>query len=127
MKRRVLVVTHGRVGEELVAIARDLLGEVKDLDALHIDSNDSMQAISSRMQKWAARIESGDRGLVLTDLKNSSATVSALALSKKYPLDCVCGVNLPLLLKALSASVPGVPEILDAGRRGIDAVSPKSR
>ena len=74
------------------------------------------------MQKWASRIPRGDFGWVMTDLKNSSATVSALALSKKYPVHCACGVNLQMLLKALSPSDVTLEDAVSSGRAGIDVV-----
>lgn len=126
LRRPILVVTHGRVGEELAALAGELLGNLPDLASLAISSRDSLQNISARIQKWAAQIPPECRGLILTDLKNSSASVCALALAKKYPLDCVCGVNLPLLLKALSPNAVKMEDILSAGREGIGMVGKKS-
>ncbi|OGH55922.1 MAG: hypothetical protein A3G34_05295 [Candidatus Lindowbacteria bacterium RIFCSPLOWO2_12_FULL_62_27] len=121
-RRAVLVVTHGGVGGELVAVARELLGDIPHLAAVSVTARDSMEEVSAKIEKWALKIPAGARAVILTDLKNSSATVSALTLSKKYPLDCLCGVNLPLLLKALSPSDAGLPDLVAAGRTGIDVV-----
>lgn len=121
--RPVLVVTHGRVGEELVALARELLGALPELESLPITSRDSLDHVSGKMQNWADRLPSGSRGLILTDLKNSSASVCALGLAKNYSVDCICGVNLPLLLKSISPGGAAPEEILAAGRQGIGVMS----
>ena len=122
MPRRILVVTHGGVAPELVAIARDLLGNLPALESLSVTSADSLETLSASMSKWAGRLPQRSRGLILTDLRNSSATVAALSLAKKFPVDCVCGVNLPLLLKALSSSEPPLDELIEVGRSGVDVV-----
>lgn len=122
MTRTILVVTHGGVGDELVALARDLLGPDPRLESMSVSARDSLESLSEKMRKWAGRIPKNARGWVLTDLKNSSATVSALALGKKYPVDCLCGVNLPMLLKSLSPSDVTLDDLLSAGRSGIDIV-----
>lgn len=125
IERDILVVTHGGVADELVAIARDLLGSAPGLDSISVASKDSLDTLFGKIQKWAKKIPKGARGVILTDLKNSSATVAALSLAKSHPIDCVCGVNLPMLLRALSPSVRTVEEIMEAGRAGIDRVGPK--
>ena len=122
MNRVILVVTHGGVGDELVALVRELLGDIPGLESLSVSARDSLETLSGKMQKWAERIPAGRRGLVLTDLKNSSATVSALDLAKTYPIDCVCGVNLPLVLKSLSPANVNLADLISAGRGGIDVV-----
>lgn len=122
MNRPVLVVTHGGVGAEMVALARALLGDFDGLESISLSQADSLDTLSAKMQKWAARLDPKTRGIILTDLKNSSATVCALALAKKYPVDCLCGLNLPMLLKSLSPSAPTLSDIVNAGRDGIDKV-----
>lgn len=122
MSRFILVATHGGVGNELAALARELMGHVEHLESISVSARDSLDSLSAKIQKWAARIPAGSRGLVLTDLKNSSATVAALALARTHPIDCVCGVNLPVILKALSHSDTPLDAIVSAGRAGIDVV-----
>lgn len=126
MNRHILVVTHGGVATELAALAREFLGNDQPLESISVSAGDSLDTLSAKMQKWAARIPKGAAGWVMTDLKNSSATVSALALSKKYPIKCLCGVNLPMLLKALSPSDVTVDDVISAGRSGIAIVALKA-
>lgn len=122
MNRAILVVTHGGVADELVSLARDLLGPIDGLESLSVSTKDSLETLSAKMEKWAGRTPQNIQRLVLTDLKNSSATVAALSIAKKFPLDCVCGVNLPLLLKSLSPSEISLNDLTSAGRAGIDVV-----
>ncbi len=123
MNPKILLVTHGGVGSELVALAQNLLGHLPHLDSISVTATDSLDTLTAKMQKWASRLDPGRRGLILTDLKNSSATLSALTLAKSHPIDCLCGVNLPLLLKALSPSETRLADMVAAGRAGIDVIS----
>lgn len=127
MTRRILVATHGGVAQELAAIAQELLGTMPSLESVSVSSGDSLETLTAKMSKWAARVPAGQRGLVLTDLRNSSATVAALALTKKHAIDCISGVNLPMLLKALSPSEASLEDIVSVGRTGVEVVSRGSK
>lgn len=97
-----LLVTHGRLGEALVAAARGIVGPVEDVVVL---SNEglSRDALLLRVREEVARF--GERGgIVLVDVAGGScAQASFLVASRDAAgtVPIVCGVNLPLLLDYL--------------------------
>ena len=94
-----LVVTHGRVAEELVASARTIVGEVEGLEAVSIDWNDDVDEATRRIEQARKRVDTGQGVLLLTDMFGGTPTNLALSLLEPGKLEIVTGVNLPMLIK----------------------------
>ncbi len=94
-----LVVTHGRVAEELVASARTIVGDVEGLEAVSIDWNDDADEATRRIQEARERVDTGNGVLVLTDMFGGTPTNVALSMLEPGKLEIVTGVNLPMLIK----------------------------
>lgn len=94
-----LVVTHGRVAEELVASARTIVGDVEGLEAVSIDWNDDVDEATRRIGEARRRVDSGEGVLLLTDMFGGTPTNLALSLLEPGKLEIVTGVNLPMLIK----------------------------
>jgi PTS system mannose-specific IIA component len=94
-----LVVTHGRVAEELVASARTIVGDVEGLEAVSIDWNDDVDEATRRIGEARRRVDSGQGVLLLTDMFGGTPTNLALSLLEPGKLEIVTGVNLPMLIK----------------------------
>jgi PTS system mannose-specific IIA component len=96
----IVVVTHGRVAEELVNAARTIVGEIPAIAAVSIgwssDVAEAGEAITRAIQEVG-----GEEALVLTDMFGGTPTnVSLPFLSPK--VEIVTGVNLPMLIKLTS-------------------------
>jgi PTS system mannose-specific IIA component len=94
-----LVVTHGRVAEELVASTLKIVGEVEGLEAVSIDWNDDVQEATRRIGEARERVDTGSGVLLLTDMFGGTPTNLALSLLEPGKLEIVTGVNLPMLIK----------------------------
>jgi PTS system mannose-specific IIA component len=94
-----LVVTHGRVAEELVASARTIVGDVEGLEAVSIDWNDDVDEATRRIGEARKRVDAGQGVLLLTDMFGGTPTNLALSLLEPGKLEIVTGVNLPMLIK----------------------------
>jgi PTS system mannose-specific IIA component len=98
----VVVVTHGRLAEELVAAARIIVGKADNLRALSIGWNDDMDTAREQVRR---AIEQEDRGrgvLVLTDMFGGTPTNISLSFLAEGKAEIVTGVNLPMLVKCAS-------------------------
>jgi len=94
-----LVVTHGRVAEELVASTRTIVGDVEGLEAVSIDWNDDVDEANRRIGEARRRVDAGQGVLLLTDMFGGTPTNLALSLLEPGKLEIVTGVNLPMLIK----------------------------
>jgi PTS system mannose-specific IIA component len=116
-----LVVTHGRVAEELVASARTIVGEVESLEAVSIDWNDDVDEATRRIGEARQRVDTGQGVLLLTDMFGGTPTNLALSLLEPGKLEIVTGVNLPMLIKF--ANLRGERSLLEIA----DAIAEEAR
>jgi PTS system mannose-specific IIA component len=94
----VLVVSHGRVAEELLQAARTIVGDLPRSGAVSIGWSDDMNAARAAIERALHELDSGDGVLVLTDMFGGTPTnVSLPFLSER--VEIVTGVNLPMLIK----------------------------
>lgn len=123
-----LVITHGRVAEDLVEAARTIVGEVDGMEAVSIDWNDDPDLARSRIDDAVVRVDQGDGVLVLTDMFGGTPTNIALSLPDSRRVEVVTGVNLPMLIAF--ASQRRTRELGEAARivadKGREAIQPAS-
>ena len=94
-----LVVTHGHLGQELVAAAEMIVGDISHIRAVsigwHDDVNDAHKDIEGRI----AEVETGKGVLILTDMFGGTPSNIALAFHEPGKVDIVTGVNLPMIIR----------------------------
>jgi PTS system mannose-specific IIA component len=110
----IVVVTHGRIAEELVNAARTIVGELPSVAAVSIGWSDDPGAAEKAIERGLAEAGGGE-ALVLTDMFGGTPTNLSLPyLSEK--VEIVTGVNLPMLIKALSLREGALVEVARAVR-----------
>ena len=97
-----LVATHGRLGDELVATAEQIIGKLGSVATLSIQPGCSPEDIRRRMKDVVHSLDSGDGVIVLADLFGGTPCKESLMLCPQEHLEVLAGVNLPMLLKANS-------------------------
>jgi PTS system mannose-specific IIA component len=109
----IVVVTHGRLAEELVSAARQIVGEVPAIVAVCLGWGDDVAAAKEAIARGLA--EAGEETLVLTDMFGGTPTNLSLPfLSEK--IEIVTGVSLPMLIKAVSQREGPLAELARAVR-----------
>ena len=93
----IVVVTHGRLAEELVNAARTIVGDIPAIAAVSIGWADDMTDARDAIQRALESVGPGP-ALILTDMFGGTPTnVSLPFLSPTAEI--VTGVNLPMLIK----------------------------
>lgn len=123
-----LVVTHGRLADELVAAVRRIVGEIPSLAAVALDWDDDVADARRRIEEGIAQVAVDGRALILTDMFGGTPSNVALSLLEPGRIDVVSGVNLPMLVKfANLRNVDGFDEtvrrIAQQGRESIQVAS----
>ena len=123
-----LVVTHGKLADELAHAVRRIVGDVPALGSISLDWDDDVADARRRMEEGIARVAIGGRVLILTDMFGGTPTNIALSLLDPGKVDVVTGVNLPMLIKfANLRKVDGFDEtvrrIAQQGREAIQVAS----
>jgi PTS system mannose-specific IIA component len=110
----IVVVTHGRIAEELVNAARTIVGEIPAIAAVTIGWGDDASVCRQAIERGLAEAGGGD-ALVLTDMFGGTPTNLSLPyLSPR--VEIVTGVNLPMLIKLTSQREGPLPEVARAVR-----------
>jgi PTS system mannose-specific IIA component len=97
-----VVATHGRLAEELLATAAGIAGRLEQCEPISIGAGMSMDDARSRLGEAVRRVDSGDGVLVLTDMFGGTPANLALTFLDEK-LEVVTGVNLPMVLKLATA------------------------
>lgn len=123
-----LVVTHGRLAEELVQAATTIVGPVEGLEAVSIGWDDDVSEARRRIGDAATRVGADEGVLILTDMFGGTPTNIALSLLEEGRVEVVTGVNLPMLIKFTNlreqvALSEVSRRIAEQGRRAIHVAS----
>jgi PTS system mannose-specific IIA component len=123
-----LVISHGRLAEELVNAVRTIVGPVDALEAVSIGWDDPVEASTRRIEEAIGRVDCNQGVLLLTDMFGGTPTNLALALHDPGRIEIVTGVNLPMLIKFANLREQldlhdAAGRIADQGREAIHVAS----
>jgi mannose PTS system EIIA component len=122
----VVVVTHERAADALVAAARAILGRIDGLTAVSLRTTDTLPAMIGKISRACDQVDLGAGVLLLVDVHGSTPFHAAMAmLDGTRPAEVLCGVNLPMLIKLGTADRTSAPpvdlaeQLRECGRRAI--------
>jgi len=96
----VIVVTHCRLGEELIAVARLVVGEeLRQFQSVSIDPREGSEEIREKIIAAIRKVEGGQGILILTDMYGGTPSNISLSFLEEKKIEVITGVNLPMLLK----------------------------
>lgn len=119
-----LIVSHGRLAEELVNATRTIVGTFDALEAVSIGWNDDPTEVRVRIEEAIRRLDQGNGVLVLTDMFGGTPTNLALSFLEQGRVEVVTGVNLPMLMKFtnLREEAPFAETVRKIAEQGRDAI-----
>lgn len=94
-----VLVTHGRLAEELRAAMEHVVGRQSGVATVCIFPDDRMEARREDIRDAIAAVDSGDGVVVLTDILGGTPSNLAIQLCDHRKVEVIAGVNLPLLVK----------------------------
>ncbi len=120
----ILVVSHEPLGTALIRCTRHIFGAMPpQLAALDVVPDEDPEAAFSAARELLARINDGSGAIVFTDCFGSTPSRIAVRLAEPLKVAVVAGVNLPMLLKAITQRRRPVDEVVEeliaAGQRAI--------
>ncbi|MCX8116545.1 MAG: PTS sugar transporter subunit IIA [Desulfobacterota bacterium] len=125
----VVVVTHCRLGEEMIAAARLVVGEeLKQFEPVSIDPQEGSEEIRAKIISAIRKVEGGEGVLILTDMYGGTPSNISLSFLEEKKIEVITGVNLPMLLKLATCKESMDLEslaafITDYGQRNINLAS----
>ncbi|MCB4755993.1 MAG: PTS sugar transporter subunit IIA [Elusimicrobia bacterium] len=98
----ILVLTHGPFGEHLLRSACAIMNEPEKAAALNISRRLDFTILRNQIVDKIKELDAEAGVLVLIDAYGGTAYNTALPLIKTHPIHIVTGVNLPMVLSALT-------------------------
>jgi PTS system ascorbate-specific IIA component len=115
----ILIVSHGAFGESLIHSASHVLGKRPlYLRQLGVTVHDDPEAILPVAEDLIRFLDQGAGVLVLTDIYGATPSNIAARLLKPGRVEGIAGVNLPMLIRALSYRDAPLQEVLDKALTG---------
>lgn len=121
----ILVVTHGKLGRNLIETMTEMMGGTLPLavDTLEVRRVQTPEAMITQGSKMLERLDSGAGVLVLTDAFGSTPSNVANRLHGARHTRVVAGVNLPMLVRIFNYPKLALDEMargaVEGGQRGI--------
>ncbi|UCV28399.1 PTS sugar transporter subunit IIA [Ferribacterium limneticum] len=120
----ILLITHGSYGEALIQNACHVLNKrPPQLNQLGVSAQDDPLDLLPLAREMLDLVDHGKGVLVLTDIFGASPSNLALKLLEPGHVEGLTGVNLPMLMRALTYRDKGMDTLLvrarDGGRDGI--------
>lgn len=97
-----LLVTHGRLAEELIAALEHVVGPQANIGAICIGPEDDMEQRRAQILEAVAQAEEGNGVVLLTDMFGGTPSNLAISIMDKANVEVIAGVNLPMLIKLAS-------------------------
>jgi PTS system mannose-specific IIA component len=123
----VVVASHGKLAEELVRTAEGVVGPLASVESVAVSAAEPDSR--GRISVAIAKVDEGQGVLLLTDLLGGSPTQLCLSFLADRKVEVVTGVNLPMVLKAISLRSGNLPiaemasQLAEAARKSIGHAS----
>jgi PTS system mannose-specific IIA component len=124
----IVLVTHGRLAQEIIAAMEHMVGPQPQLRAVCIGPDDDVERRQREIAAAAHSVDTGSGTVLVTDMYGGTPCNLALTLLQRGKIEVLAGANLPSLIKLVDirGKLPleqAVKEAIDAGRKYMRAGS----
>lgn len=102
----ILIVTHNRIGEEMLLTAQNIIGNKLDnIDTISIPGNLRPEKLGLYADQVKAGIQALDKGegvLIITDMHGATPSNLAHYFASENNVAIISGLNLPMLMRVMN-------------------------
>ena len=95
----ILVITHYKLGVELIAAAAMMGVKADHIEALSVDLQQNSEKLRKEISTAIKRLDNGDGVLIMTDMFGGTPSNLSLSFLEEGKVEVLTGVNLPILIK----------------------------
>ncbi|MCG8564655.1 MAG: PTS fructose transporter subunit IIA [Desulfobacterales bacterium] len=124
-----LIVTHADLGSALIETIEFILGKEQDnLLSVSIDIKEDADSLRKKIQKGISKVGTDEGVIILTDMFGGTPSNLSYAFLDEGQVEVISGVNLPILLKAVTLRKKLelnelTASLVEHGKRSISAAS----
>ena len=120
----VLVVTLGKTAESLIEASERIIDRSGPVASFCVDWGDPLETARDKLGERIKDMDKGDGLLLLTDIYGGTSTNIAMDFREPEKVEVVTGVNLPMIVKAMTLPAglsPGdaARQLRDQARKGL--------
>ena len=124
----IVLVSHGRLADELVNALQHVVGAQENIATVCIQTDDDMEQRRRDIIDTIASVDEGDGVVALTDMFGGTPSNLAISVMTETGVEVIAGVNLPMLIQLAQARrtsdlAGAVAEAQEAGRKYINVAS----
>ena len=125
----ILVVAHAELGQTLINTVEFIMGgEQEQIMAISIDIQQNPDLLRKKIKQGIARVRAENGVIILTDMFGGTPSNLSYSFLEEGSVEVISGVNLPILLKAVTARKKMDMEkltaaLVDHGKKSISLAS----
>jgi PTS system mannose-specific IIA component len=97
-----IIVSHGRLAEELLNALTIILGEAPNIEAISIGWYDDVEDSKKKISQSLKRVDQKNGVVIFTDMFGGTPSNLSFSFLRDNKVEIVTGVNLPMLIKFVS-------------------------
>ncbi len=123
-----VIVSHGKLAEELLNALTIIIGEAVNIEAISIGWYDDVEESKKKISKSLKRVDQKNGVVIFTDMFGGTASNLSFSFLKNDQVEIITGVNLPMLIKFLSLQRSNnlkevVKKVVEQGKKNIHLAS----
>ena len=95
----VVIVTHYKLGEQMLQALRSIIPNAPEFYAVSVSPDQSVEQMRKSISASLAEADTGHGVLILTDMFGGTPSNIALSFLGEQKVEVVTGLNLPMLIK----------------------------
>jgi len=99
----IIVVTHGRLAQELVSATEHVVGPLERVRAIGVEADDDLEQRRRDLEAALKDVEGTEGAVIIADMFGGTPANLAVSLLDKGRVEVVAGANLPMLIKLAEA------------------------
>jgi PTS system mannose-specific IIA component len=97
-----IIVSHGKLGEELLNALTIILGEAPNIETISIGWYDDVEESKRKISQSLKRVDQRSGVVIFTDMFGGTPSNLSFTFQKDGQVEIITGVNLPMLIKFVS-------------------------
>jgi PTS system mannose-specific IIA component len=123
-----IIVSHGKLAEELLNALTIILGEAPNIEAISIGWYDDVEESKKKINSSLKRVDQKNGVLIFTDMFGGTPSNLSFGFLKDDHIEIITGVNLPMLIKFVSLQRSNnlkdvARKVVDQGKKNIHLAS----
>jgi PTS system mannose-specific IIA component len=97
-----IIVSHGRLAEELLNALTIILGEAPNIEAISIGWYDDVEDSKKKISQCLKRVDQKNGVIIFTDMFGGTPSNLSFSFIRDNQVEIITGINLPMLIKFVS-------------------------